>query len=256
MSAPQYDEMALLYDWPTALEFNRVMLRRTRAAFRRNGLRPGASVCDLACGVGTLAIGLAEAGYRTTGVDISPAMLRRARAKARRMGTTIQWRRADMRAFVLPAPVDAVTCYYDSVNHLLTRRDVLAMLRHIHGALRPNGLLCFDANTRFCFEEFWGELTHQIDHAGATQFIRGTFNARTGRAAAEVTGFVPVGRNRYRKFAERVDEQYYPAHVWRSLLARAGFERVRMEAFDPWHHGGPKRMKWFVTARAATGGRK
>ncbi len=248
MAQPQYRQMANLYDWPDALEFSAVMLRRTRTAFRQHGLQPPARVCDLGCGTGTLALALAEAGFAVMGVDLSADMLKLARAKTRDSGLPVRWLREDMRHFSVPEPVDAVTCYYDAINHLLTERDLLAALRRVYRALRPGGLFCFDANTLFCFHEFWEDLVHMMEHDGATQITAGTFNRRTGRASATVTGFVPVGRTRYRKFVEQVDERYYSADTWRRLLRQAEFTRVRLREFDPWDHGGPRRMKWFVTA--------
>ncbi len=44
-----------------------------------------ARVADLGCGTGTLALLLTEEGYDVTGVDFSPEMIRRARAKAPRV---------------------------------------------------------------------------------------------------------------------------------------------------------------------------
>lgn len=243
----QYREMAALYDWPDAIEFSHVMFRRTRAAFRRFGIAPPARVCDLACGTGTLGLLLADEGYRVTGLDLSPAMLRIARRKSRGHANRPSWRTADMRRFRLRRPARAVTCYYDAINHLLTKRDVTAALRRVFTALAPGGLFCFDANRLFCFEEFW-DGAHQMEHADAVQFIDSQFQPRTGRATATVTGFVPVGRNRYRKFVERVDERYYSADVWRGALRRVGFVNVSFEEFDPWRHGGADTMKWFVTA--------
>ena len=46
-----------------------------------------ARVADLGCGTGTLALLLAEAGYAVDGVDFSPVMVRRARAKAGHVAT-------------------------------------------------------------------------------------------------------------------------------------------------------------------------
>ena len=43
---------------------------------------PPARVADLGCGTGTLSLLLAEEGHTVTGVDFSPAMVERARAKA------------------------------------------------------------------------------------------------------------------------------------------------------------------------------
>ncbi|MDT0317365.1 class I SAM-dependent methyltransferase [Streptomyces millisiae] len=57
----------------------------TRAAWRRrlrSWLPPApADVLDVGCGTGSLALLVAEAGHRVTGVDLAPAMVRRAREK-------------------------------------------------------------------------------------------------------------------------------------------------------------------------------
>ena len=49
-------------------------------------LSPGMSVLDLGCGQGRHAIPLAERGYKVTGLDLSPTMLRRARHFADEQG--------------------------------------------------------------------------------------------------------------------------------------------------------------------------
>ncbi len=45
-----------------------------------------ASVADIGCGTGSLAVLLAQAGYRVSGVDFAPAMVEAARAKATAAG--------------------------------------------------------------------------------------------------------------------------------------------------------------------------
>ena len=45
-------------------------------------LPPGAAVLDAPCGDGRIALGLARAGHRVTGVDIAPAEVERATAAA------------------------------------------------------------------------------------------------------------------------------------------------------------------------------
>lgn len=49
------------------------------------------SVADLGCGTGSLSVLLAEAGLDVIGVDVSPAMLERARAKAQTFGVTVEF---------------------------------------------------------------------------------------------------------------------------------------------------------------------
>ncbi len=50
------------------------------AFVRLTGLAPGARVADLGCGSGAFSALLAAAGYQVTGVDISPALIKRAQA--------------------------------------------------------------------------------------------------------------------------------------------------------------------------------
>ena len=47
---------------------------------------PPARIADLGCGTGSLSVLLAERGHSVVGVDVSPCMLERAEAKARRHG--------------------------------------------------------------------------------------------------------------------------------------------------------------------------
>ena len=80
------------------------------------------TACDLACGTGTTALILARKGITMYAVDLSPVMCRLAREKAERAGLPIRVLRADMRSFRLPKAVDLITCEYDALNHVPTRR--------------------------------------------------------------------------------------------------------------------------------------
>ena len=72
-------------------------------------LLPGRQRCrvlDAGCGTGRVAIELARAGHDTVGVDVDPAVLGRARAKA----PTLAWAEADLASLpsdVAPGPFDA-----------------------------------------------------------------------------------------------------------------------------------------------------
>ena len=61
-----------------------------------------AAVADIGCGTGTLAVLLAEEGYAVTGLDFAPAMIRAARAKARRAGVSCRFELSDAAAPTLP----------------------------------------------------------------------------------------------------------------------------------------------------------
>ena len=65
------------------------------AAVRRAGARPGRTVLDLCTGTGEIALRCARRGARVTAVDLTPAMLARARRKAR--GLPVRFAEMDAR---------------------------------------------------------------------------------------------------------------------------------------------------------------
>jgi ubiquinone/menaquinone biosynthesis C-methylase UbiE len=109
---------------------------------RHAGLRPGDVVLDVGCGAGIDALVAARrvlAGGRVIGVDMTPAMLERARVHAAAMGLdNVEWREGLMEALPLPdASVDVVLC--NGVLNLSTRKSrALAEMRRV---LRPRGRL-------------------------------------------------------------------------------------------------------------------
>ncbi len=103
----------------------------------------GHPVLELACGSGRVAIPIARAGVRVVGLDLSPAMLARAREKSAGMDT-VRWEEGDMRSFDLPERFGLVFIPYRSFQHLLTVDDQLSCLRCIHRHLVPGGRLAID----------------------------------------------------------------------------------------------------------------
>ena len=101
-----------------------------------------ASVADLGCGTGTLALLLAEQGYAVDALDFSPAMVRLARAKLAAAPEPVQGlvavREGDAAdPGLAPASVDVVLC-----RHVLwALPDPVAAVGRWVQALRPGGRL-------------------------------------------------------------------------------------------------------------------
>jgi SAM-dependent methyltransferase len=69
------------------------------------------SVLDGSCGVGTQAIGLAQAGYRVTATDISPTSVERCAREAGTRGLDIATAVADLRVLDVDGSHDAVVTF-------------------------------------------------------------------------------------------------------------------------------------------------
>jgi SAM-dependent methyltransferase len=106
-------------------------------------LSPGARVLDVPCGHGRHSVELARRGYRMTGVDISPEMIRAAQAHAASAGVQVEWRNAEMRELAGPAQFDAAFCFGNSFGYL-DREGTAAFLGGIAQVLRPKARFAFD----------------------------------------------------------------------------------------------------------------
>jgi SAM-dependent methyltransferase len=102
---------------------------------------PAARVVDLGCGTGRLALGLAAAGHRVTGVDPARASLDAARAKPGADGVT--WVEGTSR--ILPAAAFDVAVMTSHVaQFLVDENDWRATLGDLRRCLVPGGRLAFD----------------------------------------------------------------------------------------------------------------
>jgi SAM-dependent methyltransferase len=100
-------------------------------------------VLDVACGMGTQAIGLARLGHSVVARDFSPALVQRAKVEAHRLGTPLDVSVGDMRLAVSAdlSAFDAVIAFDNALPHLESDADLIAALKAAHDALRPGGRL-------------------------------------------------------------------------------------------------------------------
>lgn len=111
-------------------------------------LNPGDRVLEIGCGTGGMAIGLASSVASYTATDFSAEMIRIARAKP--APDTLHFETADAQRALDEAPFDAVCAF--NVLHLVD--DLPGLLRQIHSALKPGGLLI---SKTWCFADLGWE---------------------------------------------------------------------------------------------------
>lgn len=134
--APRYD----LLNHLLSLEVDKVWRRRVAKRFSAILRRPSATVLDLCCGTGDLALAFrreAPQGAEIVGSDFVPEMLERARAKAAASRAAITFVEAD--ALALPfgdATFDLVSCSFGFRNLANYERG----LREIRRVLKPGGV--------------------------------------------------------------------------------------------------------------------
>ncbi|HEY95660.1 MAG TPA: class I SAM-dependent methyltransferase [Dehalococcoidia bacterium] len=111
----------------------------------------GAAILDLCCGTGQLARFLSEEGYDVTGIDGSEKMLK----YAREIAPGVRFICEDARTFDLPPSFDLVTSFFDSLNHVMTIKELTAVFRNVYSCLLEEGLFIFDMNLEPGFFAQW-----------------------------------------------------------------------------------------------------
>jgi SAM-dependent methyltransferase len=239
-----YREYAPFYDGSGQVRFAMLMDQYLSEVLVRHPVA-GRRALDLACGTGTLALLLADAGWDVVGLDASAEMLDQARAKAAHLETpgratfvlgdmrtvgieSEEWRMQNILSDTSPfsmlrSPFHLVTCFYDSLNYMLTEADLAACFRTAARALAPGGLFVADMNTRYFLQHDWGicEVIEQIDFV---QISQSYFDPATECSTMALTGFAGDDERGYRRFDETHIERAYAPELVGALLRSAGLD--------------------------------
>jgi SAM-dependent methyltransferase len=111
--------------------------------------------CDMGCGPGHVARYLHEHGVQVCGVDLSPAMVER----ARRLTPAVEFRQGDMTALDAPDGAWAGIVAFYSIIHI-PRGDMARALGELRRVLRPGGLLLLAfhiGDYTIHLDEWWGQ---------------------------------------------------------------------------------------------------
>ncbi len=219
------------------------------AVFERSGRAPRALV-DVACGAGEFAVAMARRGLEVTGVDQSPEMLAMARRSAEASGVAVTFLEQDMRELRLPAPVDAATCLYDSLNYLIDEAELRKTLAAVGAALRPGGLFLFDMNTLRGLATRWGNRTWIIqDTDDAFEADQSEFDYDRGVATLRVNAFLHRQGDLYERVREVHRERGYPVPAIDAALASGGFEILGRWSSPEFGDVTPETGRVFYAAR-------
>jgi SAM-dependent methyltransferase len=138
-----YDELAPFYhlifpDWEASIRRQAEALDQV---IRERWGDGRLSILDVACGIGTQALGLAALGHRVTASDVSTGAVERARREAAARGLAVRCSVADMRQAAAHhgEQFDLVIACDNSVPHLLTDEDLLAVFGQLLACTRPGG---------------------------------------------------------------------------------------------------------------------
>jgi len=187
----------------------------------------GAWVLDLACGAGLHTAELERLGARVVGFDLSPSMLRRARARAGVRGPLV---RGDMRALPFrPGSFALAVNLFTSFGYFRDDTEHRLVVRQVVDCLRPGGRFVLDYLNADHVRRTLRRDTEEVDGAPTEVRVRRRFSEEGRYVVKEIE----LGAEN-RSFQERV-RLFSPAEL-RTLLEEAG---LRVDGVFGDYDGGP-----------------
>lgn len=237
-----YDAFAWAYDPALGRRFFEAAAPLLEEILTSHGIATGRHL-DVACGSGLVVEWMRRRGFHSTGLDASLPMLAVAKERSSRLVA------GDMRALPLRGTFALVTSLYDSLNHLLSRREMLATFEGVESALDRDGLFVFDVNHPSVYPRVWGaEEPYESESGDHTLSIATRWSPLRQRGEADVTGWVRIG-GRVVTIDEKRRQRAWSERAIRSLLAEAGMGVVEVIPFDPFAEAEEDPIKLVFVAR-------
>jgi SAM-dependent methyltransferase len=210
-------------------------------------LHPPMRILDLPCGQGRHAIELARRGYRVTGVDLSPYLLRIARQRAAATGVSVRWQVGDMRQ-PLADRFDVVLNLFTSFGYFADEADDAEVLKAAAAMLEPGGRFVVEIiNGDRIMANFQEREWFTVGDSAVVEHR--SLDRRSRRMVVERT--VEAGGNsRVEHHALRL----YGAAEIRALLRAAEFAQV--DLYGDWDGtpASPDRLRLLAVATTKKGG--
>lgn len=219
-----YDRFADVYQRGPYLRFSQSLAESILPEYLADLDIAPRDLLDIACGEGSFAIMMAKLGYNITGIDQSQQMIELARARAQKENVSVNFMVEDMRSLPFEDAFDLVTCFFDSLNYLLTFHDLKDAFKNAYDALRPGGFFIFDMNTIYGLAVDWmrQETYIQNETEDLIELHRQSFDYENQVAEMEITVFTRHGKH-WQRFDEIHRERGYPIADIQFLLTEIGF---------------------------------
>ncbi len=231
-----YGYFAEYYDELGWIRFTNYTFRKLKELINKFKITPK-EIIDFGCGTGELLLRLSKLGFTGAGVDFSPGMINRAEKKLKDLEFDLFT--ADICSADLSREFPLAACFFDTVNHISTRRQTKKFLKNARKHVSAGGMFVFDFLTPEGVKDWEGtEVTSNEDHFILQQ---GKFIKEKGKALVTIEGFVKQADGKYRRFQQFLEHNGITVEEMAQYLNDAGFEHFSMQGFyHDWEldHGG------------------
>jgi SAM-dependent methyltransferase len=225
-----YDAIAPGYDLLTGAHDHAAWALRLEGLALDAGLS-GRRLLDVGCGTGGGLAAMLDRGYDVVGIDVSEAMLQRARQK---LGARAALHCEDMRRLPRIGAFDLIWSVADAVNCLDDERELVAAFAGWRRNLAPGGVVVFDVDTLASFRTLYSSLW--VVPAADTVMVfdgRAEPTLPAGAFAEAYVDRLERGEPPFWRRARAVHRQrHHPTSRLESALAAADLELVAVWGAD------------------------
>ena len=181
------------------------------------------TLCELACGTGNMTSRLSGRGYKMTGVDISPDMLRVAQAKTE----DVEFICSDMSKLSLRRKYDSFLCMIDGLNYVITPKAVINTLKTVKEHLNENGVFIFDISSQYKLEKIIGNETFIHSEYDVFYSWQNRYIEKYNLSDMLLNFFVRSGKD-YIRFEENHIQRGWTVAQMQKMLKVAGFTEIHV----------------------------
>lgn len=189
-------------------------------ALEQSGLKQAGygRILDAGCGTGFHAMLLHKQGYDVVGLDLSYAMLRRAKSRC----PTLPLMQADLRTFSIQTSFDLVLCLYGAINYLETAEQVKTTLKNFLHHLKPGGAVVIDTRwSERLPQEHWLEMNEHM-------IILKRWGRQQGANGSDLYAVSLFDPKNSRHLLEIHNLYNQDPFALRKLMEKVGFDAVRV----------------------------
>jgi SAM-dependent methyltransferase len=183
-------------------------------------LCPRSAILDLCCGTGRLVAKLDRMEFKVTGLDSSREMLSYAQRNAPSAALLL----ADARSFETADRFEAVISTFDSLNHMMSLKELSSVFQCVYNCMADRGLFFFDMNLERGFRRNWQEEFSVVDDDKVC-VVKGQYDKSARIGKYEFTLFRQNGENWTRSDFTILQRCYRRNQIERALKS-AGFSSI------------------------------
>ncbi|UCE36996.1 MAG: class I SAM-dependent methyltransferase [Thermoplasmata archaeon] len=185
------------------------------------------NILDIGCGTGSHAIELCRRGFKVTGIDISPVMIKQAKKKAQAKNMDCDFLVQDMRELNFNFKFDCAICMFGSFGYLTTKKDLGRFLGRLKKNLKKKSLFLFEFwNAKGAVKEFksWNKAKDEKGNITVIRLNESRLDEKTNIAKFSMEFIVYSGSEIVDSFTEVHKLRCFSVSEISKILDEHGFD--------------------------------